>query len=94
MQLLPQGGSSFPSGHTICAMAVYGMLIVLLLTYWKPGARRTAYMILCGAAVAAVGFSRIYLGVHYTTDVLGGLTAGVVMIILALWIMERIRARF
>jgi undecaprenyl-diphosphatase len=73
--------SSFPSGHATQAAAVYGsamLLAVMLLPSQGRGAR-----ILRGAAVAlgvllvcAIGFSRIYLGVHYPTDVAAGLVLG------------------
>ena len=65
---------SFPSGHAMDSLIVYG-----LFAYWlaeaKPAARRPIF---AGAAVlvGAIGFARIYLGVHYLSDVIAGYSAG------------------
>jgi membrane-associated phospholipid phosphatase len=68
-------GYSFPSGHTASAMAVFGLLALFL---WRQ--KRFALAVLSGFWVMAVGFSRVYLGVHYPSDVLGALAVG------ALWV--------
>jgi membrane-associated phospholipid phosphatase len=68
-------GYSFPSGHTASAMAFYGLLAIFL---WRQ--KRHVLAVFSGFWVIAVGFSRIYLGVHYPSDVLGALAVG------ALWI--------
>ena len=62
---------SFPSGHTITAMALYGFLAIIL---WRE--HRRIWALLAGALIPLVGFSRIYLGVHYPSDVLGALMLG------------------
>jgi undecaprenyl-diphosphatase len=67
-------GYSFPSGHTMNSSAFYGFLVILLL---QTRIRYRTYIItaiLC--MIALIGISRIYLGVHYPTDVIGGLLAG------------------
>jgi membrane-associated phospholipid phosphatase len=68
---------SFPSGHTMAATIGYGMLAYVLATYWWPrGVRRRVLFLVAAMLAFAVGASRIYLGVHFPTDVIGGFAAG------------------
>jgi membrane-associated phospholipid phosphatase len=68
-------GFSFPSGHAMVALTVYGALAFIAAS---AGPRRRRVMILVAATglVLAIGFSRLYLGVHYVSDVLAGYGAG------------------
>jgi len=68
-------GQSFPSGHAMSSTIAYGALLLVLLPALPPRARRPA---VAGVVVlvAAIGFSRLALGVHYITDVLGGYALG------------------
>ena len=73
----PEKGYSFPSGHSATAMTLYG-----LLGYWfARSSYKNRNRLLIGLAAAglilAVGFSRIYLGVHFLSDVLGGYLLGI-----------------
>jgi undecaprenyl-diphosphatase len=74
---LQEGSWSFPSGHAMGSLIGYGMLVYVLATLVLPG-RRTQLAVALGAAllIAAVGLSRLYLGVHYFSDVVGGYAAG------------------
>jgi membrane-associated phospholipid phosphatase len=68
-------GKSFPSGHAMSSTFVYGSLLLVFL----PVVRRRVRPILFGLTVvlvAAIGFSRLALGVHYITDVVGGVVLG------------------
>ena len=69
---------SFPSGHAMGSLIGYGMLAYLLVVLWTHR-RSTRISIVLGAAllIVAIGFSRLYLGVHYFSDVVGGYAAGV-----------------
>ena len=68
---------SFPSGHTMSATIGYGMLAYVLTMYWRPQRIQRRFIYLAAAVLAAaVGFSRVYLGVHFPTDVVGGFAAG------------------
>lgn len=83
---------SFPSGHATVAMTFYGLIAYFLIKAVKSW--KTKVAILLGAAflVFAIGFSRIYLGVHYPSDVLAGYSLGLLWIttvITALEIAER-----
>ena len=75
--LVEQGGYSFPSGHSLSAMAFYGLLIIILLARVK-GKKKFAAAFLLGLLVLLIGFSRIYVGVHYASDVIAGLCEGFV----------------
>jgi membrane-associated phospholipid phosphatase len=70
------GGFSFPSGHAMVSLTVYGALAVIVAAGAKS--RRAQISILAAAAglVLTIGFSRLYLGVHYVSDVLAAYGAG------------------
>ena len=82
--LLTLGTYSFPSGHTAGAALFYGFLTALV--FALPGARRwRAAMVAVGVVmVLLVGLSRIYLGVHYLTDVIGAIILAVLWLALCL----------
>ena len=71
-------GFSFPSGHAMVSLCVYGLLAFLIARHSRRWRWRLAVSILAGALVAAIGVSRVYLGVHYPTDVVAGYAAGAV----------------
>lgn len=75
-------GFSFPSGHSMDSMIVYGMLIFIICRYLKRPIQRVAVGAFLGSIIALVGFSRIYLGVHYLSDVIGGYAAGLLWLII------------
>jgi undecaprenyl-diphosphatase len=68
-------GKSFPSGHSMSAMACYGALLVVVLPLLAPVTRRWVAGVI-GLVVLGVGASRIGLGVHFLSDVLGGFLLG------------------
>ena len=71
---------SFPSGHATVAVGFYGAL-TLILAYRLRGIARSA-VVACGVSlVLLIGFSRLYLGVHYPTDVLAGFLAAPLWVI-------------
>jgi len=73
---LLQSSHGFPSGHALAAAAFYGMLLVLL--HKRVRRRRWQWGITAGILllILLIGFSRIYLGVHWPSDVLGGYALG------------------
>jgi membrane-associated phospholipid phosphatase len=75
---------SFPSGHTMLATAYYMMLAYLGWIYAGDSPLGWAVIALALILTVLIGFSRIYLGVHFMTDVLGGWTAGVLFFLVIL----------
>ena len=77
---------SFPSGHTMLATAFY--LMVIYLTWVSFGGTMIGWTIIAIglALIVLVGISRIYLGVHFTTDVLGGWIAGLILFFMVIMI--------
>jgi membrane-associated phospholipid phosphatase len=74
-QLVSAGNESLPSGHATMSMAVVGALVVLAWPTLTAGLRLAA-VVVAGSWIAAVGFTRIYLGVHWFSDVLAGWALG------------------
>ncbi len=80
--LVTEGGFSFPSGHSMASAAFYGFIIYLISqSEMKPAIKR-AFSALILLLIALIGFSRIYLGVHYLSDVIGGfLISGLYLVV-------------
>ena len=74
--LVQETGLSFPSGHSMVSMAFYGFLIYLVWRCVRNKKTRNILTAVLGALILLIGLSRIYLGVHYVTDVLGGFLIG------------------
>lgn len=85
--------SSYPSGHAMLATVVYATLGALL-AQLTPRRRLKAYILVTALGLAfLVGLTRVYLGVHYPTDVLGGWSAGIAWALFAGLIARLLRRR-
>ena len=74
---------SFPSGHTISATICWSLMVVCAgLSLGWHGRRRAMLYVVSTTLILAIGFSRLYLGVHYPSDVVGGLIAGTAWVVL------------
>jgi membrane-associated phospholipid phosphatase len=73
---------SYPSGHALVSLAVYGALAYVLLRGRRSPRARAVVAGCVALGVAAIGFSRLYLGVHYLSDVLAGYAVGFALILL------------
>ena len=91
--LVPAHGLSFPSGHAMVAAAFWGLCWWLVRRSWAPGPART--LALWGLPVLAlfIGGSRVYLHVHYASDVLAGFAAGLAWLGLSLAVIGRYERR-
>lgn len=77
-RLVEETGYSFPSGHSMVAMAFFGLLIWMIWRYHRRDVMRTIWCIAFGLVIVMVGVSRIYLGVHYASDVIAGFCVSLV----------------
>lgn len=82
---------SFPSGHAAVALAFYGYLAYVL--FRNLHTRPSKMIAICAgtALTLALGFSRIYLGVHFVGDVVGGYTLGALWLLVAISMVEWLR---
>jgi membrane-associated phospholipid phosphatase len=84
--LISEYSFSFPSGHAVGSMVVYGF-IAYILARELPSYRKYIYAI-ASTLILAIGFSRLYLGVHYPTDIIAGYGVGI------LWLTTCLKIRF
>jgi len=87
--LITEHDFSFPSGHCMNGMVFYGLLIVLVRKYCPSQRAANVITVLLALLLLAIGWSRIFLGVHHTTDVLAGYSAGIVCVSIASIIIDK-----
>lgn len=81
-RIIDESGYSFPSGHSMVSMAFYGYLIYLVYKNIKNKYLKWILIVVLSILIVLIGISRIYLGVHYTSDVLGGYLLSVSYLVL------------
>lgn len=83
-RLVEESGYSFPSGHSMAAFLFFGMMAMLLTLFVVSRAAKAVIILAAVVLILLVGISRIYLGVHYPSDVLAGFAAGGVWLVMCL----------
>jgi membrane-associated phospholipid phosphatase len=84
---------SFPSGHALGSFCFYGALAAILATRLRDRRIRIVIWYSSALIILLIGFSRIYLGVHYTTDVLAGFAAALIWIVVVAFVEQRLALR-
>lgn len=87
--VLLESTNSFPSGHATIAVAFYGFITYLLLKKIKSKFYYFFIIFVAILIIGAIGFSRLYLGVHYISDVLAGYLVGSVWLIIGIRFLDR-----
>lgn len=88
-KLVTETGYSFPSGHSITSMVFYGYLVYLTYKYINNKKIKIPLIIFLILLIPTIGLSRIYLGVHYASDVLCGFLLGTIYLILFISISKK-----
>jgi undecaprenyl-diphosphatase len=83
----------FPSGHVLSLVVYFGLMMYLLAISTTARSRRQLGYAGCVAIVVTVAFSRLYLEMHWASDVAGGFTLGLAYLLLTIWLVENIAAR-
>jgi len=78
LRLAEETGYSFPSGHAMVSIGYYGYIIYLVYRYVKNKRARNIIILLLALLILLIGISRIYLGVHYATDIIGAYIIGLI----------------
>lgn len=85
--------NSYPSGHAMMSVLFYGLLALFCIIYIANRRMKWMMVFLLLLFMLLIGFSRIYLRVHYTTDVLAGFSFGVFWLCVSFWLAQRITKR-
>lgn len=89
-RLIDETGYSFPSGHSMVSMAFYGYLIYIINKHVDSKITRIISTVALTILIISIGLSRIYLGVHYTSDVCGGFCVAIAYLMLYTGILNGI----
>ena len=84
MAFLVENSFSFPSGHATIAVALYGFIIYILFRESGGRSRRMAILFIGVLLIFLIGLSRLYLGVHFLSDVVGGFLLGLLWLIIGI----------
>jgi undecaprenyl-diphosphatase len=83
-------GLSFPSGHALMSVTFYGLLIYIVFKGFKNKAFKWTLIGLLLLLILTIGFSRIYLRVHYASDVIAGFCVGLLWLVICVWVLNKL----
>lgn len=92
-RIVEETGYSFPSGHSMVSLAFYGYLIYLIYRYIKNKYIKWSLIVLLSILICLIGISRIYLGVHYTSDVLGGFLLSISYLVVYISLIKNLKIK-
>jgi len=87
------GGLSFPSGHAFMSFSFFGLLIYLSYKYLNNKGLKWSLIIFFIVFILLIGISRIYLKVHYASDVMAGFSLGFMWLVVSLWVLNKLEKR-
>jgi len=87
-------GFSFPSGHALMSVVFYGLLIYIAWHEIQTRWIKNLTIAFLGVLILLIGFSRIYLRVHYASDVIAGFAVGFGWLLISSWTISKIEKRF
>lgn len=91
--LTPPETYSFPSGHSLASACFFGAFAAILTARLKNKRARVIVWIVCTVMFLSIGFSRIYLGVHHTTDVIAGFAAALIWVLVVRFVEMQLARR-
>lgn len=90
-RIIDESGYSLPSGHSMVSMAFYGFLIYLIYKNVKNKYLKTTLIVLLTLLIISIGVSRIYLGVHYVSDVLAGFLVAIAYLVIFIHAINNVK---
>ena len=93
LRLIEESEYSFPSGHSMNCLVSYGILAYLLLRYCENRKLAKLLSIGLGLIIILIGLSRVYVGVHFPTDVIGGWSLGIAVLVAMIYAFEKFDGR-
>ena len=87
-------GFSFPSGHALISVVFYGLFIHMIWHEVKTKWLRNLLVIILSILILLIAFSRIYLRVHYASDVIAGIAVGFIWLVISLRMIHTIEKRY
>ena len=94
LRLIEESGYSFPSGHSMNCLVSYGILAYLILKYCENARLAKIFSVGLGLIIILIGLSRVYVGVHFPTDVIGGWSLGIAVLVAMMYAFEKFDGRY